>query len=202
MSSGWDADYKSRGARWGGDAGELPFLPAGARVLECGCGNGKTLSAMLSRGWNAVGADISLEAVKLSNNSVVADVKGLPFLDDSFDAVFCWHLFGHLLSEERRLAATEIFRVVKPLGCIFFKGFSRNDLRYGKGEEIEEHTFLKGDGIFTHYFDECSLREVFGDGEIYVVSWNMRVRGENYLREELCGIFRKNHDGSDLRRLD
>lgn len=193
--SAWDFDYKTRGRRWGGAPAPLPDLLAGSLVLECGCGNGKTLFAMQAKGWNVVGADFSSEAVKLCEGfAVLADVRRLPFPDDFFDAVFCWHVLGHLLLEGRKCAAAEILRVVKPSGSIFFKGFSRNDLRYGKGSSVEEHTFLKGDGVFTHYFDECSLHEVFGEGEVYVSSWKMRVLGEEYLREELCGIFRKEYE--------
>lgn len=188
----WDDEYKLRGRMWGGAAGSLPDLLKGSLVLECGCGNGKTLFPMQAKGWNVVGVDFSSEAVRLCGGSaVLGDVRRLPFPDDFFDAVFCWHVLGHLLSEDRKAAGTEILRVTKPCGRVFFKGFSRNDLRYGKGKLVEEHTFLKGDGVFTHYFDDCSLHEVFGEGEVYVTSWKMRVLGEEYQREELCGIFRK-----------
>ena len=34
------------GPLWGGAVHSLPALPDHARVLELGCGNGKTLSAM------------------------------------------------------------------------------------------------------------------------------------------------------------
>ncbi|HJK11453.1 MAG TPA: class I SAM-dependent methyltransferase [Methanocorpusculum sp.] len=207
--TGWDTDYTVRGNRWGGAASELPALPAGARVLECGCGNGKTLAAMRSRGWEVIGIDISPAAVSLASAAlargnfslsddstglhccsvVCGDVTSLPFSDNSFDAVFCWHVLGHLPATVWPTAASEMRRVLRPSGKIFFKGFSRNDMRCGKGREVEPYSYLRGDGIVTHYFTDTELREVFGTGELTRVSWKMRVRGTDYLREELCGAF-------------
>lgn len=183
----FEEDYRARGRRWGG-AVSLPSLPSGSLVLECGCGNGKSLAAMGA--WHAVGIDISPSAVRLAPGSLLGDVRALPFSDAVFDAVFCRHVLGHLLLSDRFLGAAEMFRVLKPSGRVFFTGFSRGDFRYGKGELVEPHTFLRGDGIFTHYFDAASLREVFGEGEIYVTSWTMHVRGTAYPREEIHGVFR------------
>jgi len=191
--TGWDTDYTLRGNRWGGAAAELPPLPAGSRVLECGCGNGKTLAAMKARGWKAIGIDISSAAVSLVHmrncTAVCGDLVALPFPDSSFDAVFCWHVLGHLPASLRPVAAAEMRRVLRPAGSIFFKGFSRNDMRCGKGREVAPYSYLRGDGIVTHYFSDVELREVFGAGELTRVSWTMRVRGTEYLREELCGVF-------------
>lgn len=197
--TGWDTDYTLRGNRWGGAVAELPPLPAGTRVLECGCGNGKTLAAMTARGWNAVGIDISPTAVSLVHTrnctAVCGDLTALPFLDCSFDAVFCWHVLGHLSASLWQGAAAEMRRVLVPTGSIFFKGFSRSDMRCGKGREVAPYSYLRGDGIVTHYFADAELHEVFGAGELIRVSWNMRVRGTELLREELCGVFgRKDFD--------
>ena len=62
-------------------------------------------------------------------------------------------------------------------------------MRCGKGREVAPYSYLRGDGIVTHYFTGTELREVFGTGELTRVSWKMRVRGTDYLREELCGVF-------------
>ncbi|HJJ98285.1 MAG TPA: class I SAM-dependent methyltransferase, partial [Methanocorpusculum sp.] len=106
-----------------------------------------------------------------------------------FDAVFCWHVLGHLPATVWPTAASEMRRVLRPSGKMFLKGFSRNDMRCGKGREVEPYSYLRGDGIVTHYFTDTELREVFGTGELTRVSWKMRVRGTDYLREELCGVF-------------
>jgi len=188
MNEAFQSDYKNRGPRWAGSV-NLPSLPAGSRILETGCGNGKTLSAF--HDVSCLGIDISSEAVKLAghNKALCGDIRALPFHDASFDFVFCWHVLGHLKEKDRFIAAEEIKRVTKSGGRIFFKGFSTADFRNGKGSLKEPNSFLRGDGIMTHYFDETELLELFGNGDIKEETWNMRIRGVTYTRSELTGTF-------------
>ena len=190
MEEAFQSDYKKRGCRWAG-AVSLPPIPDDALVLETGCGNGKTLSAFSCR---AVGVDISPEAVRLAGaeNAVAGDIRALPFSDSVFDAVFCWHVLGHLKEADRVKAVSELFRVTKPSGSVFFKAFSVSDFRFGKGTLVEGNTFLRGDGMLTHYFSADEVYTLFGDGRIFENNWSMRIRGVEYLRSEIVGIFPKN----------
>ena len=45
-----------------------------------------------------------------------------------------------------------MLRVLRPGGEVRFKAFSRADMRFGKGEEVEPGTFIRGAGVLTHYF--------------------------------------------------
>ncbi len=190
MEEAFQSDYKKRGCRWAG-AVSLPPLPKDALVLETGCGNGKTLSAFSCR---AVGVDISSEAVRLAGakNAVAGDVRALPFSDSVFDAVFCWHVLGHLMEADRIKAVSELLRVTKPSGSVYFKAFSASDFRFGKGTEVEQNTFLRGDGMLTHYFSVEEVLSLFGDGEVFENNWSMRIRGVEHPRSEVIGIFPKN----------
>lgn len=190
MEEAFQSDYKKRGSRWAG-AVSLPPLPKDALVLETGCGNGKTLSAFSCR---AVGVDISSEAVRLAGakNAVAGDIRVLPFSDSVFDCVFCWHVLGHLKETDRRNAVSELFRVLKPSGSVFFKAFSVGDFRFGKGCEVEPNTFLRGDGMMTHYFSVDEVLSLFGEGEVFENNWSMRIRGVDHPRSEVIGIFPKN----------
>ena len=58
-SGPWEEDYTRRGMLWGGLTHNLPDLPSRSRVLELGCGNGKTLFAMLQRGWDVTAIDFA-----------------------------------------------------------------------------------------------------------------------------------------------
>jgi len=179
----WQSDYELRGPRWGGASYLLPEIPDNALILETGCGNGKTLSSL---GPNAIGIDISTTAVKLAGSSaLVGDIRFLPFNDEIFDIIFCWHVLGHLSSSERRTAADEMLRVLKPGGVLYFKDFSRNDFRYGKGIEVEPSSFLRGDGIVTHYFEREELMSLFGSSVISTASWDLRIKGVDNHREEI-----------------
>jgi SAM-dependent methyltransferase len=179
----WQADYQMRGPRWGGASYLLPKIPETALILETGCGNGKTLRSL---GPNAIGIDISPTAVKLAGPSaLVGDICSLPFKDAVFDIIFCWHVLGHLPASSRKTAADELLRVLKPGGFLYFKDFSRNDYRYGKGIEVEPSSFLRGDGIVTHYFELEEPLSLFDSSVISSASWNLRIKGVNYLREEI-----------------
>ena len=193
MPNAFQSDYLMRGVRWGGHA-EIPDIAEGALVLETGCGNGKTLHALLSSGISAFGIDISKEAVRLSGcrDAAAADVCHLPFKDESFDAVFCRHVLGHLTSSERGTAADELMRVVRPGGCIYVSVFGTDDFRFGKGTLTEPDSFLRGDGIMTHYFTADELSRYFSGAAVSSVRekrWSLRVRGEEYPRCEIEGVF-------------
>ncbi len=180
---GWQTDYQTRGSLWAGASYILPEIPENALILETGCGNGKTLRLLAQ---NAIGIDISLAAVQLAGPlALVGDVRSLPFSDSVFDIIFCWHVLGHLFFKERKTAADEMLRVLKPGGVLYFKDFSRNDFRYGKGTEVEPSSFLRGDGIVTHYFESEELISLFGPSDISLVSWDLRIKGVNNRREEI-----------------
>ena len=95
---------------WGGATHHLPDLPLHSRVLELGCGNGKTLFAMIQRGWDVTAIDFAPRAVMFSRGIVagashghvmVADARFPPFRNNSFDAVFALHVIGHMHETDR-----------------------------------------------------------------------------------------------------
>lgn len=195
----WDKDYASRGRLWGGAVMDLPLLPEGSAVLELGCGNGKTLSAM-PRDWKIVALDVSLQALQLARKIgrdvklILADAGRLPLQGESFDAVFVFHVTGHLLAADRRALAREAARVLAPGGRLFFRDFAAEDMRAGKGEEVETGTFRRGSGILTHYFTENEVKELFCHLRTVSIGthcWKMRVKGEDHLRAEVEAVFLK-----------
>jgi len=196
----WENDYSKRGRLWGGAVTDLPDLPAGSNVLELGCGSGKTMSAMIRNGWQVTGVDFSApacvmcrQAVGLEANDVaVADARELPFRDQVFDAVFAAHVLGHLSAGGRIQIVSEISRVLKKSGLLFFRAFSTGDFRFGTGTEIEPGTYMRGTGIQTHYFGKEEVDYLLS--ELVPVSrethrWIMRVRGQDYNREEIIAVF-------------
>ncbi|MFA7561966.1 MAG: class I SAM-dependent methyltransferase [Methanoculleus sp.] len=200
--SPWDEDYRRRGNLWGGAPAPLPEIPSGAAVLEVGCGNGKTLEALARRSTHVIGIDISREAVTLARRRpgtaevglAVADARHLPFRDGAFDAVLLIHVAGHLPREGRDALASEAVRVLRPGGTLFFRGFSVEDMRAGKGTEMEPWTFRRGGGIITHYFTEGEAAELFVPLTAVFVRthrWRMRVRGQDLPRAEVEAVFDK-----------
>ncbi len=197
----WDRDYRSRGRLWGGGVKDLPELPRGSRVLELGCGDGKTLAAMQGRGWDVTALDVSIEALRLSCSALWtevslfrADARHMPFKGESFDAVFAFHVTGHVLQAGRELVARETWRVLRPGGRLFFREFGAEDMRAGRGEEVEPDTFQRGSGVITHYFTEGEVADLFRDLRplsLQTRRWKMRVKGEDFWRSEIEAVFFK-----------
>ncbi len=195
----WDKDYASRGRLWGGGVKDLPVLPEGASVLELGCGDGKTLCA-LPGGWKTVALDVSAEALRLARkvagnvNIIQADASRLPLQRESFDAVFAFHVTGHLLAADRCSLASEAARALVPGGRLFFRDFSEQDMRAGQGEEVEPGTFRRGSGTLTHYFTEKEVKEIFCELQSVSIGthcWKLCVKGEDLVRAEVEAVFLK-----------
>jgi SAM-dependent methyltransferase len=91
-------------------------IPAGDRVLDAGCGSGRSFRYELAPGCRVVGVDIGAELRDNPNvaSRVRGDVQRLPFADASFDAVLASHVMEHLPRPDEALA--EVARVLKPGG--------------------------------------------------------------------------------------
>jgi cyclopropane fatty-acyl-phospholipid synthase-like methyltransferase len=168
----WQKLYSKHGLQYGGSGDIVPLEPhlkPGMIVLDAGCGDGKT-TEVLAKKCEVVGCDFSREAlVSLRSqrdresmvNLVECNIALLPFEHEKFDAVSCIHTLSHMPEKDRTRAAQELTRVLKPGGHLFIEGFGRADLRYGKGQEIEDSSFLRGNGILTHYFQEGEMPALF-----------------------------------------
>ena len=202
-ASCWDKDYGRRGKLWGGSVNYLLTIPPDSQVLELGCGNGKTLTHLVSRGLLVTAVDFSPRAATLSREVVrcsdrvdvaVADARLLPFTSSSFQDCLAFHVIGHGTEQDRAKIAREASRVLADRGVIWFSEFSTEDMRAGTGTEVEPQTFRRGTGICTHYFTEPEVRMLFCDltcVHIGTRRWTMRVRGKDHIRAEIVAVFRK-----------
>jgi SAM-dependent methyltransferase len=196
MGGGWDADYRRRGRLYRGGV-RLPALPVDARVLELGCGDGRTLAALASGARVPVGLDSSRAALSLCRATagvalVLGDAGRLPFSDGSFDAVLPLHVLGHGRAGKRRAIADEVVRVAAPGGRVHVRVFSREDLRAGAGIEVEPGSRLRETGVLTHYFAEDELAALFPQcraARLATTRWHLRVRGALLPRAEIEAEF-------------
>lgn len=96
---------------------DLLDAQSGTRLLDVSCGTGSLLAAAQHRGIDAVGIDLSDEAVKLAKRVAlgvevaVGAGEALPFEDASFDFVSCLGSLEHFLDMGRGLE--EMKRVAK-----------------------------------------------------------------------------------------
>lgn len=103
------------------------LYPAGARVLEVGCGVGAQTVALARRnpGIAITAVDRSAAAIAAARSATAgvanlefhqADAAQLPFADGAFDHAFVCFLLEHLAQPERTLA--EILRALRPGGSL------------------------------------------------------------------------------------
>jgi SAM-dependent methyltransferase len=92
----------------------LAGLPAGARVLDAGCGEGVLVSEFQGR-LAIQGLDPNYASELVRRGSLLE----LPFPDGSFDHALCLDVLEHLQFSEQPRALAELFRVIAPGGELF-----------------------------------------------------------------------------------
>lgn len=97
----------------------LDALPAGARVLDGGCGLGAWTQAMRARGFDVVGLDIAEETVAELNRLFggesfrVGDIRATGLPDACVDFYFSWGVFEHF-EDGQQACLREAYRLLKP----------------------------------------------------------------------------------------
>ncbi|MCZ8515570.1 methyltransferase domain-containing protein [Paenibacillus filicis] len=101
-------------------------LPQGCRVLEVGCGTGRTACHLAGLGYDITGMDLRPEMLakarrraekeELTVNFVQGDITSMPFADESFDVVLAESVtnFASIAA-----ALSEYSRVLAPGGVLY-----------------------------------------------------------------------------------
>jgi SAM-dependent methyltransferase len=120
-------------------------VSAGQEVLDVAAGDGNFAVACAREGASVVASDLSPGMVERGRARseresydiewVEADVESLPFEDGRFDCV--GSVFGAMIAPRPRVAAEELFRVVRPGGTVGMtawtpRGFSAELFRLGR----------------------------------------------------------------------
>lgn len=165
----WDRFYHDNNRPWRG-VGKIEDLEVskGERALDLGCGNGKTVSALLQCGAQVTGLDFSDEAISYCKKAfgtkarfIVSDCSELPFENGSFDIVTIVHVLEHLDEEQLSMTVSEVKRVLSPGGRILIRAFSVDDMR-ASGEESN----VRGNGIMYRYFTLDRIKCIFSNMEV------------------------------------
>jgi SAM-dependent methyltransferase len=116
--------------------------------LDIGCSSGLVTAALAPLFGRLIGAEYDPEALAAATPGdpaslafVRADAMRLPFADNALEVVICAQVYEHVPDD--RLLASEVFRVLKPGGVVFFSGPN-------KLFPIEPHYFLP----FLHWLPE------------------------------------------------
>lgn len=97
---------------------EVRRLDHPGMALDIGAAGGGNTRVLLARGWRAIAADYSAEAVEVAKSRGLrafrADARALPVRSSSCELVTAFDVLEHV--EEDGLVAAEIARVLKPGG--------------------------------------------------------------------------------------
>jgi ubiquinone/menaquinone biosynthesis C-methylase UbiE len=125
------------------------FSQREARILDYGCGYGRTLAQLSEAGFrNLVGVDFSQAMLERARDAVRHpalvrnDGVNLPFNDDSFDVVLLFAVLTCIPGDnEQRLLMAEAERVLRSGGVLYLSDLlinndPRNRERYQQYEEV------------------------------------------------------------------
>lgn len=133
------------------------------RVLDLGCGVGHSYHLLAPR--ETVGVDVDRDALAgQDRETVVADMRALPFGDGSFDSVLSVQSLEHVPDPERAVA--EVARVLAPAGVALF--ITPNRLTLGRPDEIIDpyhHVEFDADQlreVCARHFEAVGMHGLFG----------------------------------------
>lgn len=165
----WEYFYNSSNRPWRGvsEIENIPF-PKGSKILEEGCGNGKTAYMLLKMGYHVTGIDFSQSAINMCRRTIsdsnavfiCGSITELPFDNNTFDGATVIHVLEHLDSENLVSAISELKRVLKKRSKVFVRCFEKGDMRSKKGT-YENDMIVRGNGITYRYFDSNELYHTF-----------------------------------------
>jgi SAM-dependent methyltransferase len=165
-------------------AAAAELLPPG-RLLDLGCGVGHSYRLLEPR--ETVGLDASAEALDgQRRDTVVADMRELPFADGSFASVLSVQSIEHVPDPERVLA--EVRRVLEPAGTAMF--VTPNRLTFGRpGEIVDPYHYVEyGEhelrALCERFFGSVELRGLFGSKRYGAIVAEERRRLERLLRRD------------------
>lgn len=92
----------------------LSGLPAGARILDAGCGEGVLVEKFRALDFDITGCDLNYESEFVQK----ADILAMPYPDNTFDAVLFLDVIEHLSVLDQETALLELKRILKDTGTL------------------------------------------------------------------------------------
>ena len=152
-----------------------------ARILDYGCGYGRTLAELSEAGYqNLVGVDFS-EAMLMRAQAAIPrpllvrnDGNRLPFKDNCFDAILLFAVFTCIPDgNEQRSLLAEIERVLRPRGLLYLSDVlvntdQRNRERYERDAEKYEcyGVFELPEGVVVRHHSREWIAELTGSFQL------------------------------------
>lgn len=163
----WDADRRRSG--WNDKPWHDRFiaaLPAGAAVLDLGCGSGAPVALnMVERGLRITGVDASPTLVSLCRDRMphhewlVGDMRVLS-LDQTFDGIVAWDSYFHLKPDDQRRMFAVFAAHAGPSAHLMFNTGPAHS------ESVGEY---RGDPLYHASLDAAEYRSLLDQSGFVVV---------------------------------
>jgi len=193
--STWDELFKREEFRWQEPHQRVvefvPLLKEGGfhRIYDLGCGTGRHLVFLAREGFEVHGTDISERGLEFASKWLKreglqaelkqADMTSIPYPEGFFDAVISIYVIYHNTLANMKKTIAEIHRVLRPGGLALLTFISKNDYRYGDGNQIEPDTFAPSmgpdRGTPHHYSDRVEIEALLGQFHILRMDLEERV---------------------------
>lgn len=163
------------------------LLPPAAKILDYGCGYGRTCSELTEAGYHyVVGIDISEEMIKrgrrLNGNLDlrVFDGRSAHFEDGSFDACLLLAVLTCIPYDNgQNRTISEVYRLLRPGGIAFISDYplqtdARNQKRYREFEkELGTFGIFRTESAVVRHFD---MKRIYRLLSSFDVLWQDSIR--------------------------
>lgn len=102
----------------------LARLPKQSSILDLGCGGGQDARFIHGKGFRVIGMDLTTAFLRAAQGTapsvplVLADMRDVPFRDESFDAVWAAACLMHLPKPDAALVLKRLSRIVRSGGLL------------------------------------------------------------------------------------
>jgi len=178
IEEGYDriARAYASGRAWFDNAREIEefasCLPAGARVLDAGCGAGVPITRDLTdRGFVVTGVDVSREMLALAQTNVPnarffrANMTELHFDDNIFDGLVCSYSLFHVPRDRHEEVFRTFHRILKDEGHLL--------ISLGAREWEETKDYMGAPMFWSHFSPAKTLNLLKNAG--FEVQWERKV---------------------------
>ncbi|MHA1989042.1 MAG: class I SAM-dependent methyltransferase [Promethearchaeota archaeon] len=172
----WNSRFSKDGKIWGESPSKSAFYALELfkkyriqKILIPGSGYGRHTKLFSENNYETVGIEISDKAIEVAKifdpqtTFINGSVMELDNINEVFDAIYCYNVLHLFLTNERRNFLKKCYNKLNKNGLFFFTVFSDKEASFGKGKELEKHTFESKPGRPTHYFFEDDLINHFKD---------------------------------------
>ena len=135
----------------------LQWMKKYHKILDIGAGRGRHSFLFSEKGIDVTAVDLSEDGIeyikneaekrKLKMDAIVCDMTSLPFPNNSFDAVVCFHAIYHTDYNGIRKALKEIHRVLKDKGEAYITFNTKENPKYRIEDAIDGYTVIEKEGI-------------------------------------------------------